>query len=50
MAYEGGGEDLEGREGGFDCVKEDLAEKQLRVQNVADWQRWRTMTKNGDLT
>ena len=34
----------------MDCVKEDLAEKGLVVQETADWQRWRTMTKNGDPT
>ena len=28
----------------FDCI-EDLAEKQLRVQDIADQQHWRTMTK-----
>ena len=32
----------------LDCLKEDLEEKQLRVQDAADWQRWRAMTVNGD--
>ena len=29
----------------MECVKEDLAEKGLVVQDAADRQRWRTMTK-----
>ena len=34
----------------LDCVKEDLAEKRLGVQDAANRERWKRLTKNGDPT
>ena len=50
MIVEGGRRPRRPRRRWFDCVKEDLAEKQLRVQDVLGRQRWRTMIKNGNPT